>query len=72
LAARGEISISTAVWASGASIGTNTLVKLGLAVTSGGSWFGRNFALGMVPAVAVFALGMVPAVAVFALGLVLV
>lgn len=59
LAARGEIPTSTAVWAAGASIGTNTLIKFGLAITSGGSWFGRNFALGLIPAAVAFAVALI-------------
>ena len=55
LAARGEISTSTAVWAAGASIGANTLVKIGLATLAGGRSFGRWFATGIVPAAVAFA-----------------
>lgn len=56
LASRGELDVTTAVWAAGASIGTNTAVKLGLALTSGGAQFGWSFALRMAPAAVAFAL----------------
>ncbi len=56
LASRGELDVTTAVWAAGASIGTNTAVKLGLALTSGGARFGSSFALRMAPAALAFAL----------------
>ncbi len=56
LASRGELDVTTAVWAAGASIGTNTAVKLGLALTSGGARFGWSFALRMAPAALAFAL----------------
>ena len=55
LAARGELDVTTAVWAAGASIGTNTAVKLVLALTSGGSRFGWSFAVRMTPAAVAFA-----------------
>lgn len=43
-AGRGEISTTVALWAAAASIGTNTMVKLVLAIASGGAKFGRMFA----------------------------
>lgn len=54
LAAKGEISTSTAVWAAAASIGTNTVVKLVIAFVSGGRRFGSAFGLRMLPAALAF------------------
>ena len=55
LAARGDITTRTAVWAAAAAIGTNTLVKLGLATIAGGRSFGVAFAVRLLPAAAAFA-----------------
>ena len=59
LAAHGDIATQTAVWAAGASIGTNTIVKMVLATMSGGVHFGRSFAVRVLPAAAIFALTLV-------------
>jgi len=58
LAAKGEISTAAAVWAAGASIGTNTVVKFALAFISGGRRFGRDFAARMIPAVIAFVVAL--------------
>ena len=55
LAARGDITTRTAVWAAAAAIGTNTLVKLGLATIAGGRRFGVAFAIRLLPAAVAFA-----------------
>ena len=54
LVLKGEISTATGVWAAAASIGTNTVVKIGLAFVGGGFRFGRTFAVGMLPAALAF------------------
>lgn len=55
LAAQGDITISTALAAIGAALGSNLLVKIALAFTAGGRRFGTGFTAGMVAPAIVFA-----------------
>lgn len=55
LAAQGDISVSTALLAIAAALGSNLLVKIALAFTAGGRRFGMGFAAGMAAPAAVFA-----------------
>jgi uncharacterized membrane protein (DUF4010 family) len=61
LFAHGNLGWHEALWAIGAAIGTNSVVKCAVALATGGARFARRFALGLVLSVAVFltALGMV-------------
>ena len=54
LAAQGEITVDTALAAIAAALGSNLLVKIALAFTSGGRRFGIGFAAGMAAPAAVF------------------
>jgi len=55
LAASGQISVSTAVWAIGAALATNTVLKVVLAVAAGGVHVGLRYAALMVVPVLAFA-----------------
>lgn len=55
LAAKGDISISTALLAIAAALGSNLLVKCALAFSSGGRRFGLAFIAGMAAPTVVFA-----------------
>lgn len=58
LAAKGDITVDTALLAIGAAVGTNTLVKFLLAFTAGGRRFGLGFLAGMAIPALVFAAGL--------------
>lgn len=58
LAHQGDIGTSTAILAIAASLGVNTVVKCGLAFTTGGRAFGRGFTLAVLPGVVVFGVGV--------------
>ena len=55
LAAKGDITVDTALAAVAAALGSNTLVKIALAFSSGGRRFGLGFTAGMAAPTAVFA-----------------
>lgn len=55
LAAQGDITVSTALLAIAAALGSNLLVKIALAFTAGGRRFGMGFTAGMAAPAAVFA-----------------
>ena len=55
LAAKGDISVSTALLAIAAALGSNLLVKCALAFSSGGRSFGLAFIAGMAAPTVVFA-----------------
>jgi uncharacterized membrane protein (DUF4010 family) len=55
LAAKGDITVSTGLIAIAAALGSNLLVKCGLAFSSGGRRFGLAFIAGMVAPTVVFA-----------------
>lgn len=55
LAAKGDITVGTALLAIAAAVGTNLLVKCLLAFTAGGRRFGLGFLAGMVAPTVVFA-----------------
>ncbi len=61
LFAHGNLGWHEALWAIGAAIGSNSIVKCAVALATGGARFARRFALGLVLSVALFlaALGMV-------------
>jgi uncharacterized membrane protein (DUF4010 family) len=65
LFAHGNLAWHEALWAIGAAIGSNSVVKCVVALATGGAGFARRFAVGVVLSVAVFlaALGVVIAVA---------
>lgn len=56
LVAKGEVAVQTAVWASAASLGTNTVTKIVLAAVAGGGGFGWRFLSGIVAPSAAVAL----------------
>ena len=58
LAAKGDITVGTALAAITAALGSNLLVKIVLAFSSGGRRFGLGFLAGMVPPTVVFAAAM--------------
>jgi uncharacterized membrane protein (DUF4010 family) len=58
LAAKGDISVSTALLAIAAALGSNLLVKCALAFSSGGRRFGLAFIAGMAAPTVVFAVVM--------------
>jgi uncharacterized membrane protein (DUF4010 family) len=51
---QGALNLVSTIAAIGAAMATNTLVKCGVAFVTGGSVFGRKFALGVLPALSVF------------------
>ena len=55
LAAKGDITVDTALVAVAAALGSNLLVKIGLAFSSGGRRFGLGFLAGMAGPTLVFA-----------------
>jgi uncharacterized membrane protein (DUF4010 family) len=63
LAAKGDIAISTALGAIGAALGSNLLVKIVLAFTSGGRRFGFGFLAGMAGPTVIFAAALTVAIA---------
>jgi len=54
LAAKGDISVDTALLAVAAALGSNLIVKTVLAFTAGGRQFGLRFLVGMTPPAVVF------------------
>lgn len=62
LAAKGDITVGTALAAISAALGSNLLVKIVLAFTAGGRRFGLGFLAGMAGPAVVFALGMTIAI----------
>ncbi|OBJ39272.1 hypothetical protein A5630_27435 [Mycolicibacterium mucogenicum] len=54
LAAKGDISVDTALLAVAAALGSNLIVKIVLAFTAGGRRFGLRFLAGMTPPAVVF------------------
>lgn len=54
LAAKGDITVGTALAAIGAALGSNLLVKIALAFSSGGRRFGTGFVAGMAAPALVF------------------
>lgn len=58
LAAKGDITVGTALAAISAALGSNLLVKILLAFTSGGRRFGLGFLAGIAPATVLFATAM--------------
>ncbi|MEN4449657.1 DUF4010 domain-containing protein [Mycobacterium sp. SM3041] len=54
LAAKGDISVDTALLAVAAALGSNLIVKTVLAFTAGGRRFGLRFLVGMTPPAVVF------------------
>ena len=63
LAAKGDIAVSTALGAIGAALGSNLLVKIVLAFTSGGRRFGFGFLAGMAGPTVIFAAALTVAIA---------
>lgn len=64
LAAAGDITVDTALVAIAAALGSNLLVKIGLAFAAGGRRFGLGFLAGMAAPTIVFGLGLAAAIAV--------
>ncbi len=62
LAAKGDITVGTALVAVGVALGSNLLVKIVLAFAAGGRRFGFGFLVGMVLPAAVFGLALAAAV----------
>jgi uncharacterized membrane protein (DUF4010 family) len=58
LAAKGDIGVNTALVAIAAALGSNTLVKIALAFSSGGRRFGLAFVAGMAAPALVFAVAL--------------
>lgn len=64
LAAKGDITVDTALLATGAALGSNLAVKTVLAFTAGGRRFGAGFLAGMTPPALAFAAALAALVAV--------
>lgn len=62
LAAKGDITVTTALVAVAAALGSNLLVKVALAFSAGGRRFGLGFVAGMAVPTLVFALALTAAV----------
>jgi uncharacterized membrane protein (DUF4010 family) len=62
LAAKGDVTVDTALVAIGTALGSNLLVKVVLAFTAGGRRFGLGFLAGMAAPVVVFTAAMTVAV----------
>ena len=62
LAASGDISVTTALLAIAAALGSNLLVKVALAFTAGGRRFGLGFLTGMILPTTVFGAAIAVAV----------
>lgn len=64
LAAAGDITVDTALVAVAAALGSNLLVKIGLAFVAGGRRFGLGFLVGMAAPTVVFGLVLAAGIAV--------
>ena len=62
LAAKGNITVDTALVAIAAALGSNLLVKTALAFTAGGRRFGLGFLAGMAVPTVVFGVALTAAV----------
>lgn len=62
LAAKGDITVNTALVAVAAALASNLLVKIGLAFSAGGRRFGLGFAAGMTAPTLVFAAALTAAI----------